>query len=570
MIRRVLFSFVVLTLVFSCKEDPQPSVLDRSDWEAQQALYQSSPYKNLQWRAIGPDVISGRVTDVIGIPGDTNIMYAAYATSGVWKTIDAGKSWKPIFDEQSTLSIGDIALAPSDPNVLYVGTGEANIFRASLPGRGLFRSSDAGKTFQSAGLENTGTIARIIVHPTDPKTVWVAAGGKEWIYNEDRGVYKTTDGGTTWTKVLYQNEKTGCIDLVIDPTNPEVLYASMWNRIRRRYSDPIPEDGDMLYKSLDGGKTWKSIAQGLPSTAQTGRIGLAISPSQPNTLYAFVDDHNIKRQPEANETDSYERKVQKVVIGGAIYRSDDGGATWNKRGEVHDFFKPFSGTYGWVFSQIRVHPTRPDEIYALGVSLGHSIDGGKTWKKIEPKTHIHGDNHGMWFDPTNPSRIILGNDGGVSITYDGGKNWRNFFDKMQTTQFYTISYDMAQPFNVLGSVQDEGTWSANVMHKPGDTTSTHRKWSYAPGGEGTQIRVDPRNENIVFSCTYYGRLMKSNMAEKVDSLKYGKIKLFDVGRIDSLRGEWLAGTIISRHNPDVIYHGLQHLYKSYQRRPQLQ
>ncbi len=522
----------------------------------------TSPYKSIQWRAVGPDVISGRVTDVEGIAGDTNIIYAAFATSGLWKTTNAGKDWVSIFDDQATLSIGDIAIAPSDHNIVYVGTGEANIFRASLPGKGMYKTTDGGKTFAKSGLEKSGTIARILVHPKDANIVYAAASGNEWKYNEDRGVYKTTDGGKTWSRIHFIDEKTGCIDLVMDPSNPEVIYASMWNRIRRRYSDPVPEDGDYLYKTIDGGKTWSKIHNGLPDTKLTGRIGLAISASKPNVLYAFVDDHNIKREPKPDETDSYERKVQKVVIGCAIYRSDDSGATWQKKSEVHDFFKPFSGTYGWVFSQIRVNPSNPDDLYALGVNMGHSIDGAKAWLHVQPKEHIHGDNHGMWFDPANPQRIILGNDGGVSITYDGGKKWKNFFDKMQTTQFYTISYDMDKPFNIMGPVQDEGTWSANHLHTfgiKGDTSL--RKWDYAPGGEGTQIAIDPRNADIVFSSSYYGRLMKSDMS-KPDSLASNPIKIFDVGRIDSLRGEWLAGTIISKHNPDVIYHGLQHLYKT--------
>jgi photosystem II stability/assembly factor-like uncharacterized protein len=549
----------VISVLSACK--PSKTEL-ASAFEQQQSMSQSSPYNNVNWRAIGPDVISGRVTDVEGIPGDSNIIYAGFATSGLWKTTDAGENWLPLFDDHPTLSIGDIAIAPSNKDIVYVGTGEANIFRASLPGKGLFKTMDGGKTFTSVGLEHSGTIARILVHPKDPNIVYAAASGNEWKYNQDRGIYKTMDGGKTWQKIHYIDDKTGCIDIVMDPSNPDVIYASMWNRIRKRFSDPQPEDGDFLYKTSDGGKSWQKIHNGLPDTKNTGRIGIAISASKPNVLYAFVDDHNIKRAPLPNETDSYERSVQKVVIGGAIYRSEDSGATWSKRGEVHDFFKPFSGTYGWVFSQIRVHPTNPDQIYALGVNMGKSNDGGKTWQKVEAKnTWIHGDNHGLWFDPKNPDRIVLGNDGGVSITYNNGSTWRNFFDKMQTTQFYTISYDMATPFNVMGAVQDEGTYSASSAHTFGVKDTIHRQWQPAPGGEGTQICIDPRNENIVFSCSYYGRLMKSDMS-KPDSLRSSPIKLFDVGRIDSLRGEWLAGTIISKHNPNVIYHGLQHVYKS--------
>ncbi len=535
-------------------------------FKKQQQLLQQSPYKNLQWRLAGPDNKSGRSTDVVGVTGNPKIIYAAFATGGLWKTEDGGETWRSLFDKEATLSIGNIALAPSNNNILYVGTGEANIFRASLPGIGMYKSVNGGKSFRHIGLENTGTIARVVVHPKNPDKVYVAASGNEWSYNKDRGVYMTNDGGKTWKKVLNESEKSGCIDLVMDPSDPNILYASMWNRIRRRWSDPMPEDGDHIYKTTDGGMTWKIIDKGLPDTKLTGRIGLAVSHSNPNVVYAFVDDHNKKRDPNPGETDSYERQVQKVVIGGAIYRSNDKGEHWEKMGEVHDFFKPFSGTYGWVFSQVRVNPKNENEVYALGVNIAKSEDGGKTWKQFRPSDRssegIHGDNHALWFDEKDPNRILLGNDGGVSTTLDGGRKWNNFFDKIPTTQFYTVTYDMEKPFNVFGAIQDEGTFtgsSNNTFGKPQD--STIRAWDYAPGGEGTQVQVDPKNSNIVFSSTYYGRLMKSDMS-KPDSIRSQRIKLFSVGAIDSLRGEWLAGTLLSRYNNKILYHGLQHLYKT--------
>ncbi len=535
-------------------------------FKQQQQMLQQSPYKNLQWRLTGPDNRSGRSTDVAGVTNNPNIIYAAFATGGLWKSEDAGNSWKPLFDKEATQSIGNIAVAASDPNILYVGTGEANIFRASLPGIGMYKSINAGKSFTHIGLENTGTIARVVVHPKNANVVYVAAGGNEWTYNKDRGVYKTTDGGKTWKNILFESEQSGCIDLVMDPSDPNTLYASMWNRIRRRWSDPVPEDGDNIYKTTDGGKTWKKISSGLPDTKLTGRIGLALSHSNPNVLYAFVDDHTKKRDPKPGETDSYERQVQKVVIGGAIYRSSNKGESWEKMGEVHDFFKPFSGTYGWVFSQIRVHPKNENKIYAFGVSKAISEDGGKTWKQWEPtdttSDWTHGDNHAMWIDEENPDRMIVGNDGGVTLTYNGGVKWKNFFDKIPTTQFYTVAYDMLSPFNVFGAIQDEGTFSGSINNTFGQPQDTSlRPWNYAPGGEGTQIQVDPVNANLVYSTTYYGRLMKTDMSKgRRDGVK--RFSQFDVGRIDSLRGEWLAGTLMSKFNNKVIYHGLQHLYKT--------
>lgn len=565
MLKTIFYSLIFLLPVkngFSQTTGTQKSAA----FKKQQQLIKQSPYKDLEWRLTGPDNRSGRCTDVAGIPGNPSIMYAGFATGGLWKTEDGGENWKSLFDQQSTLSIGAIALAPGNPEIIYVGTGEANIFRASLPGTGLYKSTDAGRTFTHAGLENTGTISRIVINPVNANVVYVAASGNEWTYNKDRGVYMTNDGGKTWKNILFINDKTGCIDLIMDPGNPNILYASMWNRIRKRWSDPMPEDGDYIYKTIDGGRTWKKMDNGLPGTKQTGRVGIAVSKSNPTILYALVDDHNKKRDPRPNETDSYERIVQKVVIGAAVYRSLDKGESWVKTSEIHDFVRPFSGTYGWVFGQIRVNPKNENEVYAFGVNRARSKDGGKTWETIEDtlpgSDWIHGDNHAWWSDPNDPDRIILGNDGGVSMSRDGGKIWRNFFNKIPTTQFYTVTYDMKIPFNVFGAIQDVGTFTGSIQNsfgKPQD--STVRSWNYAPGGEGTQIQVDPKNPDIVYSSSFYGRLMKSDLS-KPDSIRRTRIPLFAVGRIDSLRGEWLAGTTISKFDNHVIYHGLQHLYKS--------
>ncbi|GAB4467499.1 MAG: exo-alpha-sialidase [Thermoflexibacter sp.] len=535
-------------------------------FQTHEKLLASSPYKNITWRLVGPNTRSGRSTDVWGIAGKPNIMYAAFATGGFWKTEDAGSSWIPLFDKQGTQAIGNFALAPSNPDIIYLGTGEANIFRASLAGMGIYKSTDGGKSWQYLGLENTGTIARIIVHPQNPDIVYVAASGNEWSYNSERGVYQSTNGGKSWQKILYVDEKTGCIDLVIDPSDANTLYASMWNRIRKRWSDPVPEDGDYIYKSTDGGKTWRIINKGLPDTKYTGRIGLAVAPSKPNVVYAFIDNHLEKRKPREGETDSYERPVEKIVIGAEVWKSEDKGESWTKQGEVHDFLTPFSGTYGWVFGQIRVLPTDANTIFVLGVQMAKSTDGGKTWNVLQPTDKesdwIHGDNHGLWIDPINPERMILGNDGGVSVTYNGGAKWKNFFDKIPTTQFYTITYDMQQPFNIFGSVQDEGSMGGSIENTFGKPQNPNVKaWDFTPGGEGTQICIDPIESNIVYSSSFYGRLMRSDMTKSRRnwSTRIHPPKASDE---ESHRGEWLAGTLLSPHDRKTVYHGMQYLFKS--------
>ncbi len=535
-------------------------------FKKQLALLQSSPYKNIQWRLIGPDTRSGRCTEVCGISGNKNFILAAFATGGIWKTEDSGATWKPLFDAQGTQSIGSIAIAGSDTNIIYAGSGESNIFRASLPGMGMYKSADGGKTWKNIGLKNTGTIAKIIVHPHNADSVYVAASGNEWTYNKERGVYLTTNGGKTWKKILYESEKSGCVDLIMHPSDPSVLYASMWNRIRKRWSDPVPEDSDYIYKTTDGGATWRIINNGLPDTKHTGRIGLAISHNNPNVLYALVDNHMKKRDPKPDEKDGYGRAAQKILIGADIYKSNDGGETWTEQAQIHDFVQPFSGTYGWVFGQIRVNPENDSIVYTLGVQIARSSDAGKTWKVFDrvdtTGDWIHGDNHAMWFDPADSSHIIIGDDGGVAVTYNGGIRWDNFYDKIPTTQFYTVTYDMQQPFNVYGAVQDEGTMYGSVINNFGKKQdSTIKAWDYAAGGEGTQIRVHPDSPNIIFSSSFYGRLMRSDM-RLPDSVRSIHIEPKAEKNGEELRGEWLAATIISKYNHHTIYHGMQYVFKS--------
>lgn len=531
-------------------------------FSAHQQLRLRSPYKDLQWRNVGPDFVSGRCTEVLGVPGNRNILYASFASGGFWRSMDAGKSWSSLFDTEATLSIGSFAVHPTNPNTIYIGTGESNIFRASLTGMGMYKSTDGGKTWAPIGLENTGTIARVVLHPSDPNIVYAATTGNEWSYNKDRGLYKSTNGGKSW-KRLISEDPNGIIDLVMHPTDPNTLYAASWNRLRLRWSDPTPQDGDYIWKSTNGGKSWQKLTNGLPDTKFTGRIGLALSESNPNVLYAYIDNHTSKRAPKEGELDPYGRPIEIIPMGVQVWKSTDAGASFSKASTEDDKLERFAGTFGWVFGQIRVDPTNENVVYIMGVPMAKSTDGGKTFTIQRPeKTSewTHGDNHALWIDPTNPSYLINGNDGGVMASYDGGKNWNNFFDVLPTTQFYNITYDMKQPFNIIGSAQDHGSFMGSIKNTYGVKDSSILRWKRAPGGEGTIHVVDPKDPDLIYSSTFYGRLTRAKLfGDSTASVSIFPKKAADE---DMHRGEWLAYTLLSPHNNQTVYHGFQYLFKS--------
>ncbi len=552
---------------------------ENTDWnlrlkafEQHTSMAAQTPFKDLRWRFIGPFDLGGRCTDIAVPKGSRTVFYAGAATGGVFKTVNAGTTWEPIFDDQPTLSVGDIAVAESDANIVYVGTGEANIFRASEAGIGVFKSTDAGKTWTRVGLEGTYTIGRIVIHPTNPDIVYVAAPGHEWTNNPERGVFKTTDGGKTWQKVLYVNDHVGANDLAIDPQNPETLYAATWNRIRLRWSDPRPGGEDGLFKTTDGGKTWKPINNGLPDTNFTGRIGIDLCRTKPNVLYAYVDNHTPGREPRPGERDSYGRPRQRGIVGAEVYRTDDGGENWRKVSPTDERMERFGGTYGWVFGQIRVDPNDAETIYIMGLGLAKSTDGGKSYTNLY-YAGLHGDHHGLWIDPFDSDHLINTNDGGVNISYDGGKTWRDFHDGIPSVQFYNVAYDFQSPFWVYGSVQDQGTYRGLIpLRKPGQASQAPQRrrmqesqprWETAPGGEGTIIAVDPEDPHIIYSSSFYGRLERSEY--KDGSWTSKQIYPRAAEGEPAYRGQWLAATMISPHNPRIIYHGFQYLFRSLNR-----
>ncbi len=557
-----LIGSMALCLATTAQNRPSTGADRQKAFQQQKALAAKSPYKSIQWRNVGPDNISGRVSEVLGVPGNKNIIWASFATGGFWKTEDAGKSWKPLFDNEGTLSVGSFDVSKSNPNIIYLGSGEANIFRASLPGMGVYKSEDGGKSWKHIGLENTSTISRVIIHPSNPNHVYVAASGNEWSNSKERGLYETTDGGKSW-KRLINDDPNGVIDLVMHPTDPKTMYASTWNRIRLRWSDPTPQDGDFIWKTTDGGKTWNKLTNGLPQTKFTGRVGIALSRSNPNILYVYVDNHTPKREPKAGELDPYGRPIQVIPFGVQVWRSDDAGQNFAKVSTEDDKLERFAGTYGWVFGQIRVDPTNPEVVYIMGVPIAKSTDGGKTFNMMRPERgseRNHGDHHALWIDHTDPNYLINGNDGGVVVSYDGGKNLNNFFDVIPTTQFYNITYDMNTPYNVIGSVQDEGSFMASVKNTFGSKDPSIQQWRDAPGGEGTIHAVDPSNPSLVYSSTFYGRLTRSTVFK--DSIASKNIFPKKADDEEVHRGEWLAYTLLSPHDNKTLYHGCQYLFKS--------
>ncbi len=517
-------------------------------WEQYLRMKESSPF-NLEWIPLGPVMNSARVEAVQCDPTRPGTWYVAFGSGNLWKTVNHGLTWTPIFENQSALGIGDIALAPSDPDVIWLGSGESlkKARNFTMPGTGVFRSLDGGETWVNVGLPDSYHIGEIAVHPRDPDVALVAVLGHFWSTNPNRGLYRTLDGGKTWEHVLYVNQRTGANDVVFAPSNPEVAYASMWENY-----PGISGEESGIYRSADGGATWTRLRGGLPDGPRTGRIGLAVSWTDPDKVYALVDNLSRKRDVAAE-----------------VYRSLDGGKSWERTHQ--DDLYIFPGI-GWYFTDCYVNPQDDDEIFALGVRIAHSTDGGRTFELVggdvfhlfpSPADPLHLDHCEMWINPSNPRHLALGNDGGFYVSYDKGKSWLHY-NNLPAGEFYDISVDNQDPYFVYGGTQDDASVYGPAREwKPKYPDGWSYVWLDAwSGGDGCVTIPDPEDPNTVYTSSQNGGIMRKDM--RTDRSVRIRPRL-PKDRPGELVYTFVAPYIISPHNRLTLYHAGNYVFKSLNR-----
>ncbi|WP_299435745.1 glycosyl hydrolase [uncultured Aquimarina sp.] len=592
--------------------------------EIQKALLQkkelekSSLVKNVPFENIGPSVMSGRVVDVDVNPENTTEFYVAYASGGLWYTINNGTTFEPVLDNAETINVGDIAVDWKN-GTIWVGTGENNSSRSSYAGVGILKSKDAGKTWKNVGLIDSHHIGRIVINPKNPDEVVIGATGHLYSNNEERGIYKTTDGGTTWKKTLFINNETGIIDLAYAPDNFNVMYAAAWDKDRKAWNFEGNGSSSDIYKSMDAGNTWNKISiegSGFPTGDGVGRIGLAVFDE--NTVYAVHDSQFRRDESDKTEKDSgltkddfktmsvdaflslEDKKLNRYlktngfqekyraenvkqmvrsgsvkpidlakylenanaalfdtpVIGAEVYRSDDGGKSWKKTHK--EYLDDIFYSYGYYFAQIQVNPSNKDHIYISGVPILKSKDGGKTYKSISAE-NVHADHHSLWINPKNPNHLVNGNDGGVNITYDDGENWIKA-NQPSVGQFYAINVDHEKPYNVYGGLQDNGVWvgSVNAGEDASWHQSGHYPWKSIMGGDGMQVQIDNRDSNIVYTGFQFGNYFRLDRSTKDQVYIQPKHELGE----SPYRFNWQTPILLSPHNQDILYLGGNKLMRS--------
>src|SRR5690348_3540195 len=511
-----------------CFAQPDSSVRGNAASEQPMEEQGDPHFKGMRYRSIGP-YRGGRSLTVAGIPGDVNTYYFGGVGGGVWKSTDGAMSWSPIFDKEGTSAIGSLALAPSDPNIIYVGTGEAALRGDISHGDGVYKSLDAGKTWKNVGLRDTRAIGKVIVHPRNPDIVYVAALGHQYGPNPERGIFRTMDGGKTWEKVLYKDENTGGIDIAFDPNNPNILFAALWQVKRTPYSLESGGPGSGLYRSADAGATWKHLEGGGLPKGSWGKVGIAVAANS-DRVYALI---------QAQE--------------GGLYRSDDGGQKWELINPNRALIQR-----AWYYMHIFADPRSAETLYILNVQFFKSTDGGHTFNKIRPP---HGDNHALWIDPANTRRMISGDDGGATVTLDGGKTWSPQTNQ-PTAQFYHVITDNRFPYYVYGAQQDNSTIAIASRGESGHIDRPD--WYSVGGGESGYIAPYPPDPNIVYAAGYEGELTRfdkhtgqikqiSPWPEVTDGEGAANLKH---------RFQWTAPVYISPHDPNVLYHGGERLFKT--------
>jgi photosystem II stability/assembly factor-like uncharacterized protein len=609
----VFFSLIL----FSASTQPTADKAIGDSNTQRRSLAENSLLSNYPVRHIGPTVQGGRIVDIEVNLSNTHEYYLGYASGGIFKTVNNGITFEPVFDHVDVLGIGDFALSQSNPTVLYVGTGEKNSSRSSYAGSGIYKTTDAGNTWQHLGLTGTHHISRVIIHPEDNNTVWVAAIGALYSKNPERGVYKTADGGKTWKKTLFINDSTGIIDLVINPKNPRQLLAASWEKSRKAWDFKEGGAGSSIYKSDDGGETWYKAVAGFPQGKQVGRIGLDINGSSPNVVYAILDNQAEVPQAEKPKVEDgklkaddfktitkenfhklddkklddflrdnrfpqkYTARVVKrevsegkyspsalydylggdanaslfntKILGAEVYRSDDSGTTWKKMNS-YDLDGVFF-TYGYYFAEMRVDPSNADKVYIYGVPLLKSNDGGVTWNHLDTlrgQQNIHVDHHALWINPKNGKHMLLGNDGGLYVTYDEGAYWQHI-NNMPVGQFYTVNVDMETPYNVYGGLQDNGVLKGSSRSVPNVTPH----WERIGGGDGMYVAADPRNSKLVYWGFQFGNYMRVEPGKAPARIT----PRHDIGQ-PAYRWNWRTPLLLSKHNPDIVYMAAQHVFRS--------
>ena len=595
-------------------EDRMKAVQQRKELEKRSVL------NDISFRNIGPVTMSGRVDDIEANPDDPTEFYVAYASGGLWYTKNNGLSFKPIFDSLDIITIGDIAVNWKTKTI-WIGTGEVNSSRSSYAGIGVYKSSDGGKTWEYLGLPDSQHIGKIQLHPTDNNTAWVAVLGHLYSPNKERGIYKTTDGGKTWKQTLYIDDNTGAVEMDINSQNPNELYAATWYKTRSAWNFEEAGKTSGIYKSNDGGDTWKLLSgagSGFPTGDKLGRIGLCVYPKNPQIVYAVLDNQNNKpdtarrdsttfrnddlkglskeqfAQLDSKKLDTFlvrnrmspkytaamlkewvaKDKYKPTVlydylnvstgfesnpIGCEIYRSDNGGQTWKKvnEKEIGMFF-----SYGYYFAKIFVSPYNENKIYILGLNAMESIDGGKTWKNID-KNNVHSDHHALWVNPKKDSHLINGNDGGINITYDDGEVWFKA-NTPAVGQFYAITTDNARPYNVYGGLQDNGVWYVSSQSGRNPFAGSGLGQTVGGevnigGGDGMQVQVDTRDNATAYYGSQFGNYSRSNRITREGTRRI--TPRHELGEVP-YRFNWQSPILLSSHNPDIVYFGSNHFHRS--------